>query len=97
MPGPMGRPIRPGFSGPPGPGGPPGMGGPPGFPGAPLQRPPGPGMGLGPGPALPLKRPGGDLDDLLNKPSLQDRLKTEKWVPARQLDTVCIHACSLRS
>ncbi|CAK0783651.1 hypothetical protein CVIRNUC_006850 [Coccomyxa viridis] len=78
MPGPMGRPIRPGFSGPPGPGGPPGMGGPPGFPGAPLQRPPGPGLGPGPGPAMPLKRPGGDLDDLLNKPSLQDRLKTEK-------------------
>ena len=70
MPGPMGMPIRPGFQGPPGHAGPPGMGGPLGFPAGPSQRQP--------GPALPQKRPGGDLDDLLNKPSMQDRIKTEK-------------------
>ena len=74
MPGHMGMPMRPGFPGPPGhgglPGGLPGMGGPQGFPGGPPQRPL--------GPALPQKRPGADLDDLLSKPSLQDRLKTEK-------------------
>ena len=46
------------------------MGGPPGFAGGPPQRP----LGL----ALPQKRPGADLDNLLNKPSMQDRLKTEK-------------------
>lgn len=63
-------PMRPGFQGPPGHGGHPGMGGPPGFAGGPPQRPP--------GSALPQKRLGGELDDLLNKPSLQDRLKTVK-------------------
>ena len=66
----MGMPIRPGFQGPPGHAGPPGMGGPLGFPAGPPQRLP--------GPVLPQKRLGGDLDDLLNKPSMQDRLKTEK-------------------
>lgn len=91
MPGPGGFPMRPSLPGPPGVPGPGfvGLSGPPGAP----QGPPGgfvgggpavPGGPFGPGHSPqqrpPQKRaaPANELDSLLNKPTLQDRLKTEK-------------------
>ena len=95
MPGPGGFPMRPSLPGPPGVPGGPGFVGLPGPPGGP-QGPPGgfvgggpalPGGPFGPGHSPqqrpPQKRaaPANELDSLLNKPTLQDRLKTEKCAP----------------
>ncbi len=87
-PGPGGFPIRPSLPGPPGLPGGPGFGGHPeqlggGLPGPFGMGMPMPGGPFGPGqspqrPAQKRGAPANELDSLLNKPTLQDRLKTEK-------------------